>query len=226
MEHALATPPISALAALATAGAALAAQGWLLGTAGNLSVRPDGGDVWWITASGGQKGALRVPDDFLAFRNGILPAAGVATRKPSAETAVHDALYSSLAPGSILHVHAPYMTLASRFTDTGEVPVGGYEFVKGLGRWEEGADAALPVVPNHHDIPTLAQAVAAAAAGAEVPCVLVAGHGAYAWGDTVDDARRHIECTEFLCRMAWEEFRAGLRPAVGQRPGATAPPST
>lgn len=67
-------------------------QGWMLGTAGNLSVRfPDGS--FWITASGKSKGEL-LPTDFI----GIYPDGRVEKSspelKPSAETAIHQVVYN------------------------------------------------------------------------------------------------------------------------------------
>jgi methylthioribulose-1-phosphate dehydratase len=36
---------------------------------------------------------------------------------------------------------------------------------------------------------------------------LLAGHGLYAWGETADDARRHVEALEFLLACHLEERR-------------------
>lgn len=187
---------------LARTGAEFYERGWMLGTAGNLSARLDD-RRYLVTASGGHKGRL-TSDDFIMFEHGMTNPD--CERRPSAETVVHDRLYTSVAPGAVLHVHGPWVTLVSRrFSDRGAVDVSGWEYVKGLGFWDAGARVELPIVPNHHHIPALADAVAAAAG--EAPCVLVDGHGVYAWGDDIAAAQRHIECTEFLCRLIWEMQR-------------------
>lgn len=182
-------------------------RGWMLATAGNLSVRTGRDPLRYaITASGGDKGRL-THDDFVEL--GLGRTAPSSPRRTSAETGVHDRLYATRAPGAILHVHGPAMTLVSRaLLAEGALVLEGWEYVKALGFWDRDAVVRVPIVPNHHDLDALADAVADAAT--DVPVVLVAGHGAYAWGDTVFDARRHVEATEFLCSLAWEWRRAGF----------------
>lgn len=186
--------------ALCVVGKEMYARGWMLATGGNLSGRCDG--VTWMSASGGHKGRLTA-DDFVAVDSqGVLVSPGA--RRPSAESVVHAAVYNTQPhAGAVVHVHGPYMTLASRhFAGAGGVALQGWEFVKALGFWEENARVVLPVSANPADLDALASAVVAAAT--DVPAVLVAGHGVYAWGRTVADAQRHAEATEFLCQMAWE----------------------
>lgn len=126
--------------------------------------------------------------------------------KPSAETCVHAALYGKFPSATaIVHVHAPWMTLVSRRAALeGEVRWRGLELIKALGLWGEGDELVVPIVPNHHDLPTLASAVETAAHG-RAPAVLVAGHGAYAWGNSLDAAERHTEALEALSEIAWWE---------------------
>ncbi|MGH2415067.1 MAG: class II aldolase/adducin family protein, partial [Microcystaceae cyanobacterium] len=67
--------------------------GWMVGTAGNLSAKmPDGS--FWITASGRSKGKL-CGSDFVRISpdGGILESPHAANR-PSAETSIHQAIYS------------------------------------------------------------------------------------------------------------------------------------
>jgi methylthioribulose-1-phosphate dehydratase len=67
-------------------------RGWMWGTGGNLSARIDP-ERYWVTASGKSKGNLTPLDfidmnlngDWKAERNGD---------KPSAETSIHQAIYS------------------------------------------------------------------------------------------------------------------------------------
>ncbi len=66
-------------------------QGWMVGTAGNLSARLPN-NSFWITASGKSKGNLKL-DDFVQIPpNGHVKLSG--TLKPSAETAIHQTLYN------------------------------------------------------------------------------------------------------------------------------------
>ena len=212
MAPAPSSPPPSLLDALCLAGTEFYQRGWMLGTAGNLSVRdPRDPARYWITASGGHKGRLRVHDDFVGFLAPGMADATPAGRSSSAETIVHDLLYAAdPAIGSVLHVHSPYVTLVSRALGAGRpLVLRGLEYIKGLGFWDEGATVVVPCVANHHDIPTLGQAVAEARLmDPRVPAVLVEGHGVYAWGETIAAAQRHIECLEFMAHIVWEEFRA------------------
>jgi methylthioribulose-1-phosphate dehydratase len=189
-------------ALLIEAGTEFYRRGWMLATAGNLSHRLQTDPLAYrITASGGHKGRLGT-DDFLDMGAGMTPLHSLG-RRPSAETTVHDALYRTRPEiGAILHVHGPFMTLLARREEArGEAVFQGWEYVKALGFWDRDAVVRVPVVPNHHDLHQLGDAVAEAAA--DVPAVLVAGHGAYAWGPSVPEAWRHIEALEMLCQLAW-----------------------
>jgi methylthioribulose-1-phosphate dehydratase len=187
---------------LAAVGREFYTRGWMLATAGNLSARLSD-ESYLITASGGHKGQL-TDRDFIRFQTNMVSSEP--WRKSSAETIVHDLLYQATAAadvGAILHVHAPYLTLVSRaLAEHGEVYFEGWEYVKALGFWADGARVRMPIVPNHADLGALGRAVQEACS--ETPAVLVAGHGVYAWGATIADAQRHIEATECLCHLEWE----------------------
>ena len=200
------------LSRLAESGAEYYRRGWMLATAGNLSVRdPEDPSRYFVTASGGHKGKLRAERDFLRFDLGMKNPRPEG-RKSSAETIVHDLIYARFPNvGSIHHVHSPRVTLVSRMVGGGSTwELRDFEYIKALGFWGEGDVVRVPVVVNHHDIPALGRAVDdAAQADARVPAVLVDGHGVYAWGADIDAAQRHIEAIEFLADMTWEErFRS------------------
>ncbi|SIS84511.1 methylthioribulose 1-phosphate dehydratase [Alicyclobacillus vulcanalis] len=192
-----------------------ASRGWLPATSGNLSVRVSHTPLTFaITRSGADKARLR-PEDVLLL-DADMRVQGEGPYKPSAETTVHVALYQKFDCGSIVHVHTVYNNLASElYADRGFVEIRGHELVKALGHWEEDAVVRIPIVPNWADLKRLGWAVAEAAQ-ADVPAVLVRAHGVYAWGDTPDDARRHLEAVEFLCEYAYKLHlaRAGS-PMIG-----------
>ena len=196
------------LARLAESGAEYYRRGWMLATAGNLSVRdPEDASRYFVTASGGHKGRLRAERDFLRFELGMQNPVPQGV-KSSAETIVHDLIYARFPDvGSIHHVHSPKVTLVSRLIGGGNLwELKDFEYIKALGFWGEGDVVRVPVVVNHHHIPSLGDAVERAARlDARVPAVLVDGHGVYAWGDSIDAAQRHIEDLEFLADMTWEE---------------------
>ena len=41
---------------------------------------------------------------------------------------------------------------------------------------------------------------------------LIEGHGIYTWGDTMDDARRHLDAFEFLLNCELEMRKLGAHP--------------
>lgn len=194
--------PESAIRArLCSLGADFARHGWLLATGGNLSALLPSGESFSITASGGDKGALG-DDDFveIALEDGAQRAG---SGRPSAETSVHLAVYRATSARWVAHVHSPFATLASRRdAEQGYVELAGWELVKALGFWSDGAVVRVPVVPNHADLDRLGRSVGAAAS--TVPGVLVAGHGLYAWGESCEATKRHVEAIESLCHLSWE----------------------
>ena len=44
-----------------------------------------------------------------------------------------------------------------------------------------------------------------------VPGFLIRGHGLYAWGRDIAEARRHVEGLEFLLSCLWQQALAGSR---------------
>jgi methylthioribulose-1-phosphate dehydratase len=194
----------SALSDLAEAGRFCAARGWVVATSGNLSRRLDATRMA-VTASGRDKGALTAADIAAVDLAAPLPA-GV-----SAEAPLHVALYCrDPAIGAILHVHAVAATLISRSREAaGEVVLHGYEMLKalaGIGTHE--ATVRVPVFANDQDTERLAALVDRRLTGApgEVG-YLIAGHGLYAWGRNMAEARRHLEAFDFLFTCELENGR-------------------
>ncbi len=170
-------------------------RGWFPATSGNLSLRI--GDAIAITASGKDK-TQDTPEDFLLVDLQGNPAFPTQL-KPSAETLIHTAIYEKFPHVSaVFHVHTLENNLISSlyFKET-RFKATGHELIKALGKWEEGAEVILPIVENHHHIPTLAAAVKEEIQG-ETPGVLIHNHGIYVWGDHAFAAKRHLEAFEFL----------------------------
>ncbi len=184
------------IAELIAAGRAFDARGWMPATSGNLSARLADGRIA-ITASGVHKGALDADGILLLDPDGHAEAAGP---RPSAETALHLTIYRrDPALHAVLHVHAPAATVLSRL-HRDEVVLHDYELLKALAGIEtHEAHITLPVFPNDQDIPRLAARLDAwlDTRGTTHGC-LIAGHGLYAWGRSVAEARRHVEALEFL----------------------------
>ncbi|MDQ3289525.1 MAG: methylthioribulose 1-phosphate dehydratase [Pseudomonadota bacterium] len=175
----------------------LAAAGWTPATSSNFSHRLDDRHVA-ITVSGGDKGHLREDDIMVVDLEG---APVGSTRRSSAETLLHTQLYKRLADvGCVLHTHSRNQTVASRlFAGAGHVSLAGYELLKAFhGNTTHDATLDLPVLPNTQDMRTLAAQVDALLDSQPMWGYLIDGHGLYAWGRDMPEARRHLEAFEFL----------------------------
>ncbi len=193
----------AALDALAGFGRFAAARGWVPATAGNFSVRLDGAHAV-VTRSGIDKGNVGAGDV------AVVPLAGPIPAGMSAETPLHLARYRADARvGAVVHVHTLAATVLSRADRAaGAVRFAGFEMQKALtGVTTHESAVDLPIFDNDQDTAALAERVEARIATSDVPGYLLAGHGLYAWGATMNDARRHLEGLEFLLACTLEERR-------------------
>lgn len=200
----MSTPPFSVSAfndaarALIGATSELAARGFAPATSGNFSLRLDERHAV-ITASGRDKGRLSEAD-FLAVD---LDGQPVATDlRPSAETLLHTLLYRRGVAGCVLHTHSRTQTVASRlFAGAGRVRLEGYELLKAFaGNTTHEMALDVPVLPNSQDMSALARKVETLFELDAGPLwgYLIDGHGLYAWGQSLAEARRHLDAFEFL----------------------------
>lgn len=191
--------------------AELARAGWTPATSSNFSHRLDDQHCA-ITVSGKDKGRLVEDDIMVVDFNG--QAVGRPLR-PSAETGLHTQLYARFPDiGCVLHTHSPVQTIASRlFAAQGHIRLEGYELLKALhGNTTHELSIDLPVFANTQDMDILAAQVEAALDAGPLWGYLIDGHGLYAWGQDMAQARRHLEAFEFLlhCELELTKLRAAL----------------
>ncbi|MBB1116678.1 methylthioribulose 1-phosphate dehydratase [Stenotrophomonas sp. W1S232] len=202
---------LSALAQLLINNIAeLARAGWTPATSSNFSHRLDQRHAA-ITVSGKDKGRLVEDDIMVVDFNG--QAVGRPLR-PSAETLLHTQLYARFPDvGCVLHTHSPVQTIASRlWAGQGHIRLEGYELLKALhGNTTHELAIELPVFANTQDMNVLAAQVEAALDAGPLWGYLIDGHGLYAWGRDMAEARRHLEAFEFLlhCELELRKLRAG-----------------
>lgn len=188
----------------------LARAGWTPATSSNFSHRLDDRHCA-ITVSGKDKGRLVEDDIMVVDFNGQAVGRPL---KPSAETLLHTQLYARFAGvGCVLHTHSPVQTIASRlWAGQGHVRLEGYELLKALhGNTTHELCVHLPVFANTQDMDVLAAQVEAALDKGPMWGYLIDGHGLYAWGCDMAQARRHLEAFEFLLHCELELRK--LRPA-------------
>jgi methylthioribulose-1-phosphate dehydratase len=187
----------------------LAALGWTPATSSNFSMRLDNRLIA-ITVSGRDKGKLEESDIMVVDWDG--KPVGTEQR-PSAETGLHTQLYRRFPEVNVvLHTHSHNQTVASRlFASEGQVRLQGYELQKAFaGNSTHEGTFDIPVLPNSQDIPALAARVERLTYAGPLWGYLIDGHGMYAWGRDMPEARRHLEAFEFLlaCELDLRRLRA------------------
>lgn len=175
-------------------------RSWAPATSGNYSQRVSENEIL-LTVSGSHKGELGPGDFLLVNARGEVVESPAPEDRPSAETQLHTQLYS-LDPrcAAVLHSHSVLSTVVSRDTPGTEIVFEGYEMQKAFrGIETHECEVVIPVFENDQDINRLAGEV-----GKHIkenglpPGYLIRGHGLYSWGESVFEARRHIEALEFL----------------------------
>ena len=177
------------------AGRFLDSKGWVPATSGNISVRI-GPDRVAITASGKHKGRLK-PEDILLVD---LEGRPLEDKKPSAETLLHLTVYR-LYPEvkAVVHTHSPNATLISRIAK-GSVELEDYELLKAFPEIDtHEAKIVVPVFENDQDMERLSGKVREyLEKHTDVYGFLIASHGLYTWGNSMEYALMHAEAYEFL----------------------------
>src|SRR5690554_3970186 len=187
----------------------LSARGWTPATSSNFSMRLDESHAA-ITVSGRDKGRLGEDDIMVVDLSGNPVATD---HRPSAETLLHTQLYARFPDiGCVLHTHSLNQTVASRlYAGPGQLRLEGYELLTAFNRnTTHEAAVDLPVLPNSQHMHTLAAQLDALLDNQPMWGYLIDGHGLYAWGRDMDEARRHLEAFEFLiaCELELRRLHA------------------
>jgi methylthioribulose-1-phosphate dehydratase len=188
--------------ALAETGRAFYARGWVLGTSGNFSAVVSREPLRLaITSTGLDKGRLG-PAQFIEMDEhaNVMRGGG----RPSAEALLHLAIVSCRDAGAVLHTHSVWSTvLSGTHAVHGGIALEGYEMLKGL----EGVRTHrhrewVPILENSQDMVELAAGVSKMLQeGPDVHGFLLKGHGLYTWGESLQEAKRHVEILEFLMEV-------------------------
>jgi methylthioribulose-1-phosphate dehydratase len=204
--------PAHDLQAVCADGKLFYQNGWMVGTAGNLSVR-EGADSFWITASGRAKGELK-PDDFLQVPlDGEVRKRFVEKDKPSAETSLHQVIYRHFPDaGAIYHVHSVEAMLLSSMEPGELLRLAPIEMIKGFNIWEADPKVDLWLFDNPPQVPLIAEALdrRLQAGHPQIPAMLLRRHGITVWGKDPLQARHYVELIEFIFRYMVGAKRLGL----------------
>jgi len=184
------TNKTQAITDIIAVGRRLRADGLICALSGNISCRLDDGSLL-ITASGVDKGNLEEADILPLDHQGRLVNISAESR-PSSETPLHVALYQTCPQiKAIVHAHPPYATALAcseleldwRMLEEARLFLG-----------------AAPLIPPLN-AGSAELALAAARAAAEANALLLAGHGAVSWGETLQQAAFRMEILEHTARV-------------------------
>ena len=185
------------------ANIALASSGLVMGTFGNLSAVDRGNGVFAIKPSG-------VPYETLSAEQIVIVSLDTGevvdgSLRPSSDTPTHVELYRAFDCGAVVHTHSEYATMFAharmpiRCMGTthadyfrGDIPVT--------------RPMRLDEVERDYEKNTglvIAETFANGLAASEVPAVLVANHGPFAWGVDAAHAIETARVLEYLARLEW-----------------------
>lgn len=190
--------------------AALHRRGWCDGTGGNFSCVISRDPLQLLMApSGVDKGSVS-PDELIVVDAGGHVVRGLG--RASAETALHLAIVTSRQAGAVLHTHSQAATLLSRQHGPGSGEEVSYleieqlEMLKGLeGIRSHEQGIRLPILANDQNLERLSHRAMPHLTDAPYG-LLLTGHGLYAWGADLSQARRHLEILEFLLEQHWRQL--------------------
>jgi methylthioribulose-1-phosphate dehydratase len=187
---------------LAEIGRGFYARGWVFGTSGNFSAVVSREPLRLaITSTGLDKGGL-TPAQFLEIDELAKVVRG--DGRPSAEALLHLATVHGVGAQAVLHTHSVCSTLLSgTHARHGGLALEGYEMLKGLAGVQTHKHREwLPILENSQDMVELADRVTNTLR--EQPGIhgfLLQEHGLYTWGESLAEAKRHVEILEFLMEV-------------------------
>jgi L-fuculose-phosphate aldolase len=188
-------------AGVAAASRRLAAEGLVIGTAGNISTRDPETELIAITPTGAVLAELEPEQVAVIDREGALVDGPL---EPTSELDLHLGIYERYGAGAVVHTHAPMATALSCVVD--ELPCVHYSMLL-LG-------GTVPVAPYRtFGTPELATAVVEALDGHTA--ALMANHGAVAYAEDLEGAVERTLLLEWACTVYWRARAIGEPRALG-----------
>ena len=186
---------------MAKIGRAFYSRGWALGTSGNFSAVVSREPLRLaITSTGLDKGTLTHSQVLeIDEQANVVDGEG----RPSAEALLHLAIVRVVNAGAVLHTHSVWSTvLSGSHARHGGIALEGYEMLKGLAGVQTHKHREwLPILENSQDMVELAGSVARTLETPGIHGFLLREHGLYTWGESLAEAKRHVEILEFLMEV-------------------------
>jgi len=179
--------------AVADAGRRLAAEGLVIGTSGNLSLRT--GERVAVSPTGAVLAELEAADVAVTGLDGSQLAGRLA---PTSELGLHLGIYARYGSGAVVHTHAPTATALGLVLD--ELPCVHYEML-GLG-------GAVRVAP-YATFGSAELAAGVLEALRDRSAALMANHGAVTHGPDLAAAVHAMRLLEWACTLYWRAATIG-----------------
>jgi L-fuculose-phosphate aldolase len=183
---------------VAAAAQRLAAEGLVIGTAGNVSARE--GDLVAVTPTGAALAEL-TPEQVTVVDLAGRPVEG--ELKATSELELHLGVYDRYDAGAVVHTHAPMATALACVLD--ELPIIHYQMLMFGGPVRVAPYATFGT-------PELAQVTLDALRERNV--ALMANHGAIAFAHDLDSAVEQSLLLEWSCRLYWNAAAIGTPRAL------------
>lgn len=173
-------------------------------TSGNYSLRSKTApEMAFVSESGIDKSRF-TEDNFIPLyiqSKAMHPEYLDSSRKSSDETDIHLSLYQITNANCVLHSHIlDSLLFADLFVGKSFATIEGLELLKGFkGIKTHDLKINIPCFDNTQDIAALSEKIKPAILSQENNYgLLLRGHGIYVWGDSVEEAKRHLEVFEYI----------------------------
>ena len=176
-------------------------KGWSPATSTNYSYRTElNSSTFLISKSGKDKQNFTIYDFMEVHLNGE-PIDAFKSEKSSAETLIHCFIYQNFPTTKcILHTHSLSSNILPVIKNNPkQITAEGYEIIKGIkGNSTHNTTLKLPVFDNTQDMVVFCSTLNERIKELTNFGFLIYKHGIYAWGDSIFEAKRHLETWEFL----------------------------
>jgi methylthioribulose-1-phosphate dehydratase len=205
-----ASSPVNLIALLQQVGLHFYGRQWVMGTSGNFSAVAGQDPLRLvITSSGADKGAL-APEHFMQVDDQGRVISGLGS--PSAETEVHLTVVRARRAQAVLHTHSVWSTIISEaYAEEGGIYFENYEMLKGLSGVKTHEHREwLPIIENSQRWSEVTPQIEEMLdRRPDIHGFLILRHGLYTWGESVTEAKRHVEILEFLLEVLGRTYCDG-----------------
>jgi methylthioribulose-1-phosphate dehydratase len=176
------------------------AKGWSPATSTNYSYRENENNVTFYISKSGIDKQNFTASDFMEVTLDGQPTETYLGIKPSAETLIHCYLYKNYPTTKcILHTHSLSSNILPVLIKKTKIPFSDYEIIKGIrGNSTHETTVHLPVFENSQNMEEFCTLLANRNNELINFGFLIFKHGIYTWGDSMAEAKRHLETWEFL----------------------------